>query len=125
MSLLFSHRCDLSTRTLWLGRALLYEDRVRIQGWTWDGRYRRTIPLERVREVEWRPVPEGVNLILHLDEGRSVPLSFPQGAGLWNAKLHDLLDRGLLNHPTLPDIGGEQNIGSEQAAIPASARALA
>jgi hypothetical protein len=100
---LLSHRCRLPHRTLWFGRALLYEDRVCIRGWTWRGPYRRVIPLERIQRVKWWAVLDDVNFLLRLDDGRAVPLQLRKGAGTWNVELHNLLDQSLMAHHSLPD----------------------
>lgn len=111
---IYSHRCTLPNRTLWFGRASLYEDRVVLRGWTWRGRYHRQISLQRIKEVNWRPVPEGPNLILELHNGSSVALRLQTGGGLWNAKLHDLLDKPLLNRHSLSTNGwARQEKGQE------------
>lgn len=111
---LYSHRCTLPDRTLWFGRAALYEERVSIRGWTWRGRYRNEIPIDEIEEVEWRPRPEGANLILHLEDESSFPLRLRKGAGLWNAKLHDLLGQSVLDSPDLPKNGSAEEESSEE-----------
>lgn len=103
-SLLLSTRCQLPRRPLWFGRALLYRDRICIRGWTWQGRYRRLIPLERVERVQWWAVLKDVNFLLHLDDGRVVPVQLLSGAGTWNVKLHALLGQSVLAHQQLPDV---------------------
>lgn len=108
---LYSHRCSLPHRTLWFGEASLYEDRIHIHGWTWQGRYEREVVVEDIDEVEWRPQPERPNLLLHLEDGTTVPLRLRKGAGLWNAKLHDLLDQSLLDKHSLPDEGRAEHDG--------------
>ena len=102
---LYSHRCTLPDRTLWFGQASLYEDRIHIKGWTWRGRYRRKILVEDIDEVEWRPRPEKPNLLLSLHDGEVVRLRLHKGSGLWNAKLHDLIDESLLDGRSLPKNG--------------------
>jgi len=99
---LHSHRCSLPHRTLWFGQASLYEDRIHIRGWTWQGRYQREVLVEDIEEVEWRPRPERPNLFLHLEDGKTIPIRLHKGAGLWNAKLHDLLDQSLLDKRGVP-----------------------
>jgi hypothetical protein len=101
---LLSNRCRLPRQTLWFGRALLYEDRVRIRGWTWRGRYERVIPLERIDRVQWWAVINDVNFMLHLKDGRAVPLQLRKGAGTWNVKLHGLLGQSLLAHHAPTDV---------------------
>lgn len=104
---LYSHRCTRPDRTLWFGRASLYEDCIHVKGWTWRGRYREEIAIERIDEVEWRPRPEGANLILHLEDETTVPVRLRKGAGLWNAKLHDLLGQSVFDDRSVP--GKEPN----------------
>jgi len=55
-----------------------------------------------IEEVEWRPRPEGANFILHLEDKPAFPLRLRRGAGLWNAKLHDLLGQPMLGDRGLP-----------------------
>jgi hypothetical protein len=96
---LLTNRCRVPHRRLWFGRADLYDDHVRIRGWTWRGRYRRVVPLDRIERVQWWATTEDVNFMLHLDDGGAVPLRLLRGAGTWNAKLHALLDQSMLAHP--------------------------
>lgn len=109
---LLSNRCVLPHRTLWFGRALLYENRVCIRGWTWRGRYRRVIPLERIDRVKWWAVLDDVNFLIHLDDGGPVPLQLRTGAGNWNVELHNLLGQRVTAHHSPPDGGGEPEPGS-------------
>lgn len=102
---LYSHRCSLPDRTLWFGRASLYEDRITLQGWTWRGRYRREVSVDRIEEVDWRPRPDGPNLMLDLDDGTRLRIRLHKGGGLWNAKLHALLGESLLDRHTLSTDG--------------------
>jgi hypothetical protein len=100
---LLVNRCRVPQRTLWFGRAALYPDRVCVRGWTWQGRYRRVIPLERIDAVKWWAVMDDVNFLLHLDSGRAVPLQLLKGAGTWNAELHNLIGESMLKHHCPPD----------------------
>lgn len=102
---LYEHSCRLPERTLWFGRASLYEDRVTIRGWTWRGRFRRDIPIERIDDLNWRPVPDGPNLVLHLHDGADVAFRLESGAGLWNARLHELIGKSLLDKTSLSEDG--------------------
>jgi hypothetical protein len=99
---LLSNRCRLPHRMLWFGRAFLHEEHVCIRGWTWRGRYRRVVPIERIDRVKWRAVLDDVNLFLHLDDGEMVPLQLRKGAGTWNVELHNLLGQRVMNHHSLP-----------------------
>jgi hypothetical protein len=112
---LLSNRCRLPQRSLWFGRALLYEDRVRIRGWTWRGRYERAIRLERIERVQWWAVVDDVNFMLHLEDGGAVPLQLLKGAGTWNVTLHDLLGQSLMAHHSPSDVQP-----SNKAASPSS-----
>jgi hypothetical protein len=112
---LLSNRCRVPQRTLWFGRASLYEDRVCIQGWTWRGRYERVIPVARIDRVQWWAVIDDVNFLMHLEDGDAVPLQLEKGAGTWNVKLHGLLGQSLLAHHAPPDVRS-----NERAASPAS-----
>lgn len=98
---LLSTRCRLPDRTLWFGRARLFEDRIELSGWTLRGRYGRTVALADVEEVEWWTGEEKVNFALHLKEGRSVPLHLRQAAGTWKFEVQERLDRRPLRalHP--------------------------
>lgn len=64
--------------------------------------------MEDIEEVEWRPQPERPNLYLHLTDGKTIPLRLRKGAGLWNAKLHDLLDQSLFEDHNLPKNGRDE-----------------
>jgi len=101
---ILTNRCLIPHRRLWFGRAYLYTDRIRIQGWTWSGRYRRVIPLERIDDIKWWAVIDDVNFLVHLDDGTAVPLQLQKGAGTWNVELHDLLGKSMLADHTLPDV---------------------
>lgn len=107
-SALLSNRCQIPGRTLWFGRALLYEDRICIRGWTLRGRYRRVVPLERVKDVQWWAVLDDVNFVLRLDDGGTVPLQLMKGAGTWNVQLHRLLGKSILAHHALPHVEEEE-----------------
>jgi hypothetical protein len=113
---ILSNRCRLPHRSLWFGRARLYEDRVCIRGWTWRGRYRRVVPLERIEDIKWWAVIDDVNFMLHLDDGRAVPLQLMKGAGTWNVELHDLLGKSMLAPHSLPDTDGETTARSSSRA---------
>lgn len=74
--------------------------------------------MDEITEVEWRPRPEGSNLILHLEDESSFPMRLRKGAGLWNAKLHDLLGQSVLNRRRSSNNGraeeGEEEEGQDQ-----------
>ncbi len=93
----------LPDRTLWLGRAALYEDRIVLSGWQLRGRYRRTLRLGEVDRVEWWAVEDGPNFAFHLHSGESVALRLKRNAGTWKFKLDHLLGHEALAAPGLPD----------------------
>lgn len=73
--------------------------------------------MDEIDEVEWRPRPENANLILHLEDESTVPLRLRKGAGLWNAKLHDLLGQSVLGDRRPPEngqVGEESQEGRDQ-----------
>lgn len=110
----YSHRCTLPNQSLWFGQASLYEDRITIQGWTWEGRYENEIAVDHIEEVDWRPKPEGPNLMLHLNDGSVERLRLRKGGGLWNAKLHDLIGQSVLDQYSLSKNGkAEEEEGQE------------
>lgn len=115
---LYSHRCTLPNRSLWFGRASLYEDRITIQGWTWQGRYRREIVVNRIEEVDWRPKPEGPNLTLHFEDGRVVRFRLRKGGGLWNAKLHALIGETVLDKYSVSRNGHANEVEAEDEENP-------
>jgi len=88
---ILSTRCSIPGLLLWFGRAELYADRVRLVGWTWNGRYHRSIALDRIDRVRWWAVREDVNFLIHLEDGAGLPLQLHQKAGLWNHELRDRL----------------------------------
>lgn len=96
-------------RRLWLGRARLFEDRVQLAGWTLGGRYRRTIPLGRVRRAEWWSSAEGTNFALHLDDGSTCALRLYRGAADWKFEIDALLGRSAFAPTRLPDEQAEQD----------------
>lgn len=104
-----SHRCTLPDRSLWFGQASLYEDRITIEGWTWQGWYEQEISVDRIEDVDWRPQPSGPNLTLMLEDGSTVPLRLEKGGGLWNAKLHDLLGQSVLDQYSLSKNGAAED----------------
>jgi hypothetical protein len=86
-----STRCTIPGLSLWFGKAQLFDDRVRLTGWTWSGRYERVIPLQHIDRVKWWAVMEDVNFLLHLRDGSAVPLYLHRNAGTWNYEVRDLL----------------------------------
>jgi hypothetical protein len=91
----YRHPCTLPNRSLWFGHASLYEEHIVIEGWTWQGRYRREVLVRRIESVNWRSRLQGPNLELTLDDGSRVSFRLQRGVGLWNAKLHALLGQSM------------------------------
>lgn len=103
-SALLTTWCRVPHRSLWFARAILFDDRVRIVGWTLRGRQCTVIPLENIEIVQWWPVLDDVNFVFRLNDGRTVPLHLFTGAGAWNARLHALLGDRMLAQRSLPDV---------------------
>ena len=61
--------------SLWWARARLEAERLVLTGWTWRGRYRRHIPLDRVLHVDAKADDE---LVLWLIDGEALRLRVPQ-----------------------------------------------
>ena len=90
VSPILSTRCSLPGKSLWFGRAELYEERICLSGWTWSGRFQREIPLPVIERVKWWAAEE-VNFVLYLCHDRVVPIQLHRNAGIWNYELRDLL----------------------------------
>lgn len=105
---ILSTRCTLPGQLLWFGRAELYADCIRLVGWTWSGRYQRTIDLDRVDRVRWWAVREDVNFLVHLENGRGLPLQLHQHAGLWNHELRDRLGLSKLAQSQPASVGSRR-----------------
>lgn len=83
---LLSSSISLRNQTLWFGQIKLYEDHILLTGWTWTGRVREKIPLSEIRKVETWSVPEGPNVIMHVN-GSKLRGRIEDGIGLWHWKL--------------------------------------
>lgn len=86
--------CRVPDLGLRRGRLRLFPHAVQLTGWTLKGRYRRRIPLHRIERVEWLPVTEGPNLVLHLCEDAPINLVLLKAAGTWKFELQALLGAG-------------------------------
>ncbi len=95
------------------GRLQLFPDAVHLTGWTLKGRYRRRIPLHTIERVEWLPVAEGANLVLHLCEEAPVNLVLKKAAGTWKFEIQALLGAGAdtLNK-TLPEEAKKKDLAA-------------
>lgn len=89
---LLSSSCSLPERTLWFGKIKLFDDHIFLTGWRWTGRYTRRFELDKLERVQWWSVPEGVNFMFHLENGKRFPLRIEEGAGLWHWKLKEMTD---------------------------------
>ncbi|WP_022835519.1 hypothetical protein [Salisaeta longa] len=94
--------CDVPNQSLFWGRAYLYSDRIIITGWTWRGRYRECVALDRVESTRWWGGLDDVNFMLRLQNDRRVPLQLKRSAGRWHCCVSDLLDHDVLASPALP-----------------------
>lgn len=97
-------------RSVWFGRARLFSDRVELTGWTLGGRYRRIIPLARIRRAEWwSSDARGTNFALHLDDGSTCALRLRRGAADWKFEIDALLGRSTFSPTHLPDDQTQQD----------------
>jgi len=73
----------------------LYEDRLVLEGWRWNGQYQREIRLSNLTEIRWVNSP-GVpgNLILALRSGELLTLGV-KGVGMWKYTLDEQCGHGL------------------------------
>ncbi len=80
-------RCRLPDRCLFLGRARLFPEWIRVTGWTWTGRYDRQIPLAEMRSVAWFAGPGRQNgLVFEMRDDSRIPLLL-NGSLLWKFAL--------------------------------------
>jgi hypothetical protein len=75
------------------GRARLNFDRVIVSGWTWRGRFERTIYLKSVIDVEWWTLTsDGPNLALMTNNGQCVAF-WVKSPGVWRFRIQELLSQ--------------------------------
>lgn len=109
---LLTTRCTLPEERLWFARADLFDDAIRLSGWTWRGRVERRIAIASIDRVQWWAVLKDVNFMLHLADGTSIPMQLHQGAGTWNCKLHDLMGESILAQHELPDVSPGRGVAA-------------
>jgi hypothetical protein len=86
-------RVQLHDQAVHFAKACLHADRVEIVGWTWRGRFKRTILLEHVAQVAWQVVRLPLaSLVLHLQTGEVVGLRTREAAK-WRHFINYNLDR--------------------------------
>lgn len=88
-TLLLETEALLPDRTLWFGRAELYERGMRITGWTWTGRYDEYIDLGEMDRIETWTRSEGANVLVHTS-GTTHRLRLKSGVMRWHWKLKEL-----------------------------------
>lgn len=80
-------RCRFPDRRLFLGRARLSPDAIRITGWTWRGRYDRRIRLAEVTSIAWFAGADWQSgLVFEMQSGEQVALLL-RGSMLWKMAL--------------------------------------
>lgn len=80
---------SLPDRTLFFGRAELYDTHIHISGWRWTSRYERRIDLRNLDRVEtWSRASE-VNMVLHVENEAAQSLRLEKGVMLWHWKLKE------------------------------------
>jgi hypothetical protein len=109
---ILSTRCKLPGRNLWFSRASLHEDRIELSGWTWKGRFSRSIRLDRIDRFQWWAVIDDVNFLLHLEDGVAVPLHLLRSAGTWSCKLHELLGKSILAQDAIPRVQPQHDMAA-------------
>ncbi|HET6568799.1 MAG TPA: hypothetical protein VFG50_12605 [Rhodothermales bacterium] len=87
---LLSCRFRLVDRTIFRGLARLFGDRIELEGWTWTGRFRRSIALARIAEMNYHPLDATGNLSLVIDEGTELNLVV-EDAHRWRQAFEDWL----------------------------------
>ncbi len=85
-----THRSWFASRSpaLLFARVTLEDDHLTLTGWTWRGRYRRLIPLDRILHIDARGDDE---LILWLFDGETLRLRM-RHARAWKARLDTQVD---------------------------------
>lgn len=79
------------------GRAALYQDHIRLRGWSLQGRYDRCVGLSEVERVDW--YVDGVpRVLIGLRQGEEISLAV-RGAALWRLTLEDLRGRACRSKP--------------------------
>ena len=75
---------------LFFSKASLHKGHIELTGWRLGGRHRRVVPFGEILRVDWLPErTDGVNLMLHLRGGETVPLRIKK-AGLWKYEIEAL-----------------------------------
>lgn len=96
--------CQVPGRSLWFGRAKLFDDVIVLSGWEWTGRYERRIPIRKVENAGWYP-REQYNLILRLEDDSRRVLDLTRHAGVWYWELKGLLGDSTADSPPVPPDG--------------------
>jgi hypothetical protein len=87
---------------VFFGRAILDSEKMELTGWRIGGRYRETISLSDVADVEWWSSVAGVpNFRVRLKSGAE-HLYWLESAGVWHSVLAKLLGEGV-SRARLPD----------------------
>lgn len=80
---ILTNRFRLPGQRFMRARARLFRDCIELDAWGWSGRrFRRRVPLERVRHVEWWTGAKDCNLELRLEGGERLGL-WVHGAAQW------------------------------------------
>lgn len=100
---LLSNRFSMLGRSLLFPRARLFEDRIELGGWHWQGRFSRTIALADVRDVEWWTGAPDCNLEVRLASGERLGLWLPDAAH-WKFAIAERVGLPVLHQQTLPEV---------------------
>jgi hypothetical protein len=72
---------DLERKPLWFGTLVLYDDHLKISGWSWTGPLQETIRFEHIPVVErWSTPKQGPNFIIHRTQGSALHCRVGNGA---------------------------------------------
>lgn len=86
-----SSRYKRSDRTLIIGRASLFGDRLELHELGWTGIDHTILPLSDIDRVKWwSRETKGVNLMIILHDGDRISLRI-DAPGLWKHQIHTLL----------------------------------
>lgn len=100
----------LEGKRLFFAKMWLEGERLEWRAWSWTGRFRRTVPLEQIRDVQWWTVEDrSTNLLFKLTDGSTFSM-WARGPGLWRAVLEERLDLPPVSNERPPVKPGSESI---------------
>lgn len=97
-------------RSLWFGKAKLFDDGLVLSGWEWTGRYEQHIPVRKIESARWYP-REDYNLRLRMADDSRRLLDLTKRAGVWYWELKGRVGEWPTDSPPVPS-DGKPRIGS-------------